>query len=550
MTYQVLPQKWRPQTFQEIVGQDHITRTLINAISLGRITHAYLFAGPHGTGKTSTARILAKALNCEKGPTPFPCNRCSSCLEITRGESLDVLEIDGASNRGIDEIRELRERAGTSPIKGKFKIYIIDEVHMLTNPAFNALLKTLEEPPSHVVFIFATTEPGKLPMTVISRCQRFDFGKIGFPDIVARLEQIVKKEGINATSESLQLIARVSENSMRDAEKILDQLISYTRGDIKEEDVIRVLGMVETEYLAALTENLYRHDAPSNIKLLHQLLKEGKNPQWIIKGWLTWLRDLAMFKLGEKESLSFPSRYKELLENQSSYFTVNELMDFIERLSSSEREIHFSSTPTIHLEVLMIKLCSFDSEVERVKEKDPHLASIYNKIVALEKKIVTRTFADFPQESTRQEILLERQKETFTSEIDEETKSDRKDRLPPQEEEITDIKKEWLTRWEMVVKEVRKKKKTLGTFLEKMKVLSVEENSIILGSEMNFLKETLEKEENKKLIREELKKFFSEKFSLQFKQIIPEEGKKKKSSSLREAVAQAIEIFEGEVVSR
>ncbi|MCD6575116.1 DNA polymerase III subunit gamma/tau, partial [Candidatus Aerophobetes bacterium] len=377
MTYQVLTQKWRPQTFQEIVGQDHIIHTLINSISLERINHAYLFAGPHGTGKTSTARIFAKALNCEKGLTPSPCNKCSNCLEISRGESLDVLEIDGASNRGIDEVRDLRERVNLFPIKGRFKIYIIDEVHMLTNPAFNALLKTIEEPPSHVIFIFATTDPEKVPATIISRCQRFDFRKIGLFDILARLKQIVEKEKIVTTDESLQLIAKASENSMRDAEKILDQLISYTRGNIKEEDVIQLLGMVETEYLASFTENLYRREPLSNIKLLHRILREGKNPQWIVKDWLHWLRDLVMFKLGEKEVFSFPLKYANLLGNQSHYFSISQLMSFIEHLSRAEREIRFSSTPHIYLEVLMVKLCSFEFEVEKLKEEDPHLAFIY-----------------------------------------------------------------------------------------------------------------------------------------------------------------------------
>jgi len=549
VTYQVLTRKWRPQVFQEIVGQDHIIRTLTNAISLGRINHAYLFAGPHGTGKTSTARILAKALNCDKGPTPLPCNRCSNCLEITRGESLDVLEIDGASNRGIDEVRELRERIGTSPMKGRFKVYIIDEVHMLTHPAFNALLKTLEEPPSHAIFIFATTDPEKVPPTIISRCQRFDFRKIRFSDIVMRLEQIVKNENISATPQALQCIAIASENSMRDAEKILDQLISYTQGEITEKDVIEALGMVEAEYLANFTDNLYHHKPLSNIKLLHKLLKEGKDPQWIVKGWLNWLRDITMLKLGEGDFLTFSSSYKDLLKKQSSYFTLGELTDLMENISSIERKIRFSSTPNIHLEVLMIKLCSLDSEVEKIKGKNPQLATLYERIVALEQKLTEGLSIEFPKEVKEKGPSLE---EKVEASISEERKPDEENEpsLSIPKIELTSKEGDELKKWKEVIKEVKQKKRTLGSFLEKMKVLSVEENSIVLGSEVNFLKEVIEKRENKKLICEELKKFFSKNFSLKFKQITPIKTKKKESVSLREIVAKAIEIFEGEVISK
>jgi len=549
VTYQVLTRKWRPQVFQEIVGQDHIIRTLTNAISLGRINHAYLFAGPHGTGKTSTARILAKALNCDKGPTPLPCNRCSNCLEITRGESLDVLEIDGASNRGIDEVRELRERIGTSPMKGRFKVYIIDEVHMLTHPAFNALLKTLEEPPSHAIFIFATTDPEKVPPTIISRCQRFDFRKIRFSDIVMRLEQIVKNENISATPQALQCIAIASENSMRDAEKILDQLISYTQGEITEKDVIEALGMVEAEYLANFTDNLYHHKPLSNIKLLHKLLKEGKDPQWIVKGWLNWLRDITMLKLGEEDFLTFSSSYKDLLKKQSSYFTLGELTDLMENISSIERKIRFSSTPNIHLEVLMVKLCSLDSEVEKIKGENPQLAALYERIVALEQKLTEGLSIEFPKEVKEKGPSLE---EKVEASISEERKPDEENEpsLSIPKIELTSKEGDELKKWKEVIKEVKQKKRTLGSFLEKMKVLSVEENSIVLGSEVNFLKEVIEKRENKKLICEELKKFFSKNFSLKFKQITPIKTKKKESVSLREIVAKAIEIFEGEVISK
>ena len=271
MSYIVLARKWRPQNFDEVVGQPHITTTLKNAISLGRVAHAYLFTGPRGIGKTSTARILAKALNCTQGPTIHPCDRCDSCKEIMVSNSLDVLEIDGASNRGIDEIRNLRENVRFAPAKGRFKVYIIDEVHMLTQEAFNALLKTLEEPPHHVKFIFATTRPHKIPPTILSRCQRFDFKRIPVNDLLAKLKNIAEVEKLKVSKEALFYIARVSEGSMRDAESILDQLASFCDSTIEVNDVVSVLGKVDQDVLFELAQALIDKDAGKGLGLINEL---------------------------------------------------------------------------------------------------------------------------------------------------------------------------------------------------------------------------------------------------------------------------------------
>jgi DNA polymerase-3 subunit gamma/tau len=256
MPYTVFALKWRPKNFDEIIGQDHIVATLKNAIQKNRLAHAYLFAGPRGVGKTSTARILAKALNCKSGPAVNPCLECPSCIEISAGRSLDVIEIDGASNRGIDEIRVLRENVKFSPASGRFKVYIIDEVHMLTTEAFNALLKTLEEPPEFVKFIFATTQPHKVISTILSRCQRFDFRRIPAMEISAQLERIACAERIEVDKEVLFTVAKASDGSLRDAESILDQLISFSREKISLKEVVSVLGLVEQDALFAITEKI------------------------------------------------------------------------------------------------------------------------------------------------------------------------------------------------------------------------------------------------------------------------------------------------------
>jgi DNA polymerase-3 subunit gamma/tau len=262
MTYIVLARRWRPQQFNELIGQEHVSKTLANAIETGRIAHSYIFAGPRGIGKTTTARILAKALNCEKGPTPTPCDACSPCQSIIKGNSLDVLEIDGASNRGIDEIRNLRENIRFTPSQGKYRIYIIDEVHMLTKEAFNALLKTLEEPPKHAIFIFATTEIFRVPATILSRCQRFDFKRIAINTIIDQLQRICAAENIQVEADALLQIAKKADGSMRDAQSILDQIISYSGEQISSAQVSTALGIINRNSFQVQRERRQRDIIP------------------------------------------------------------------------------------------------------------------------------------------------------------------------------------------------------------------------------------------------------------------------------------------------
>jgi len=545
MVYQVLARKWRPQLFEEVVGQDHVVRTLRNAISLGRVAHAYLFTGQRGVGKTSTARILAKALNCKIGPTSTPCNRCDSCKEIMRSESLDVLEIDGASNRGIDEIRSLRQKVRFSPVRGKFRIYIIDEIHMLTNPAFNALLKTLEEPPSHVVFIFATTTPHKLPPTIISRCQRFDFRKIATSDILTRLEQIVRKEKIVVTAEALGLIAEGAENSMRDAEKVLDQAISYAEGNVSEKDVASLLGMVEKRYLFKLTENLAKAETLANISLVDQLLDEGKDPHWLIKSWQKWLRNLMVLKMGGEDLTFLSSVERKEAKLQASYFSLKEIVRFIDLLSKTRQSMILSSQPQIHLELLMVELSS-DFEMDNLALREPELAKIYQRILKLEEKLTTKSSSSMTQEKKEPIKEEKREKKEKISLPTLETSPDKVSYGKGDED------KKFHQKWKLMVKEIEERKKTLGTILRKATILKITSDSLTLGVEKPFHKETLSKKENLRLILEVLEKFLSSSFTLHYVLAEPEHKRKieerPQDQKWQTMVAQAIDLFEGEIV--
>jgi DNA polymerase-3 subunit gamma/tau len=303
MSYLVFARKWRPQTFSEVAAQDHITKTLRNAITSERTGHAYLFSGPRGVGKTTTARILAKGLNCAEGPTPEPCLRCDSCLQIAAGSHLDVLEIDGASNRGIDEIRDLREKTRYAAAAGGYKVYIIDEVHMLTKEAFNALLKTLEEPPEKVVFIFATTEPRKVPATILSRCQRCDFRRIPFRIMSEYISTEASREGISVTQEALSLVCRASGGSMRDALSLMDQLVSYSGNDITAETVSSLLGLVEADLLAGVARAVLSSASSTALDLLEEASLRGYSVEEFTEAFSLFLRNMMLAATGAEKGI-------------------------------------------------------------------------------------------------------------------------------------------------------------------------------------------------------------------------------------------------------
>jgi DNA polymerase-3 subunit gamma/tau len=357
MPYEVLARRWRPQQFSDVVGQDHVTETLGNAISTDRIAHAYLFVGPRGIGKTSVARIFAKALNCEKGPTAEPCGECDACREITDGRSLDVLEIDGASNNGVEQVRELRDTVIYAPARGKFKIYIIDEVHMLSVAAFNALLKTLEEPPAHVKFFFATTEPQKVLPTIISRCQRFDLRRIPASLITERLRLIADEEQIRIDEDALLAIARGAEGGLRDAESALDQLISFKGDGISEEDVLAIFGLTSRSTLDSLADAVLRGDIPELIRSMAELDSAGKDLQRLVAELMEHFRNLLICLHVEddtgREDLT-PGQL-EVLREQAGRTDTERLLRIVDILTQAGERMRFSLCRRTLMEAALIR---------------------------------------------------------------------------------------------------------------------------------------------------------------------------------------------------
>jgi len=356
MAYEVLARKWRPRQFDDVVGQNHVTQTLKNAITSKRIANAYLFVGPRGIGKTSLARIFSKALNCDNGPTVTPCDKCSSCVEIASGTGLDVLEIDGASNNSVDQVRELRETVKYAPTHGSYKIYIIDEVHMLSAAAFNALLKTLEEPPSHVKFIFATTEPDKILPTILSRCQRFDLRRIPVPVIVDRLKVIAGAEKITVEPDAMLAIARGCEGGLRDAVSALDQLVSFKGSNIKEEDVLSVFGLASRSVLEDMAGKILKGDVKSIIELIASIDESGKDMQRFVLELMGHFRNLLVWiHVKDASSMELVDAQVETLKNQSATTGPERLLRIAEILAETESRMKYALSRRTMLETALIR---------------------------------------------------------------------------------------------------------------------------------------------------------------------------------------------------
>ena len=356
----VLYRKYRPKTFSEIIGQEHVVKTLTNAISMGRISHAYLFYGTRGVGKTTIARLLAKAVNCQnrKNGEYEPCNQCISCYEINEGNALDLIEIDAASNRGIDEIRNLKEGINIVPVKSKYKVYIIDEAHQLTKEASNALLKTLEEPPQHAIFILCTTEFSKILPTIASRCQRFEFKKLTLPQIVKRLEFICSSEGVRVEKEALEIIARAAEGSSRDAESLLNEVINLQPDMIKKKTVEEILGIVGVESVSRLVEFFIKKEKKKALEYLDQIFQRGIDVENFSKRLISYLRDLLLVKINpeifDKDNI-FTKEEREELKRQMKEFSEDDLKKILKIFLEAQQEIKWAELPQLPLELATIE---------------------------------------------------------------------------------------------------------------------------------------------------------------------------------------------------
>jgi DNA polymerase-3 subunit gamma/tau len=375
VNYEVFARKYRPQTFDDLVGQNHVSRTLKNAVAQNRLAHAYLFVGPRGVGKTSTARILAKSLNCINGPTITPCGVCDNCREIAGGNSLDVIEIDGASNNSVEDVRQLRENVRYAPAKGRYKIYLIDEVHMLSSAAFNALLKTLEEPPEHVKFIFATTEPQKVLATILSRCQRFDLHRIPANLIAQHLQFIAKKEKITLQPAAAHAIARGAEGGLRDAESMLDQLVAFCGEEIAESDVLNVFGFTSEQTVSDLTGRILRGETPEAIDLLHEQSEAGKDMMRLMGDLIAYLRDLLVFK-AKPDALNedVDPDVQKSLAAYAELISIDRLLELVDQFAGAEGRMKWAPNKKLHFEVAIIKAiqslgqATLDEVIEKLGE--------------------------------------------------------------------------------------------------------------------------------------------------------------------------------------
>lgn len=514
MPYLAFALKWRPKNFEEIIGQNHVVLTLKNAIQKDRVPAAYLFSGPRGVGKTSAARILAKALNCQQGPTTNPCQKCPSCLEIAQGRSLDVIEIDGASNRGIEEIRVLRENVKFAPVSGKYKVYIIDEVHQITTDGFNALLKTLEEPPAFAKFIFATTHPQKVIPTILSRCQRFDFRRITMLEIAEQLKRIVATEKMEIGEEVLFAIAKSSDGSLRDAESVLDQLFSFAGGKISLSDVVSVLGLVEQEALFEITDKIIRKDARGALELFNKLVDEGKDIGVFLSSLVEHFRNLMIAKVSRADPklIDLPVEVCARLLKQSEALAMEEIFSAFNLLMNAQEMARRLDSLRIPLEVALVRL-------------------------AHDKKGV----APLPAGCSAEEI-----KKTISplKPAVKEEPALPKETPPSSSVSLENIKDSW----QNIVANLSRIKMSVATYLNEGHPLKIQGNLLTVSLPRNYSlhKECLEERDNKALIEKSISDLLNAGLRVHF--VLSERTSEKTDNGSNPFIKSALEMFGGRVI--
>ena len=534
MSYTVIARKYRPQNFDELVGQEPIAKTLSMAIKLNKIHHAYLFSGPRGVGKTSTARILAKSLNCKNGPTPEPCGKCQNCIEITEGRSLDVIEIDGASNRGIDEIRDLKEKVQFRPINSNYKIYIIDEVHMLTKEAFNALLKTLEEPPDHVVFIFATTEPHKIPLTVLSRCQRYNFRRISIDKIAGQLNKILKAENIEAEEDALFLVAKQADGSLRDAQSSLDQLIAFSEGIITAEKVREMFGLTTSDTYKRFVKYIINEDVKKGMELIHSLYMEGNDLKLFVSNLMEYIRNIFLIKTGitDVNILELAEHEVKELEELSREFEEENLEEMLNYLTDLLNLFKFSNQFKTLLEIAFVRLINIYKKVT--------LRFIYDYINSFEK--------DFKREVEEKKNIVKDQKLSSHNNYQEASNnipSKHTEKENKFSDKLADKWKEFLESLPIPV----------AALVREGKIQGIKNNTIYLSflPRHKFHYTEAQKQKNLEIIINNLRKIFNNaNINIQFIMEDINEPEAKKKNNLPEEVRKGIElsekIFKGKIV--
>lgn len=590
MAHIALYRAWRPQSFQDMVGQKHIIQTLQNALRERRFSHAYLFSGPRGTGKTSTAKILAKAVNCEHGPAIEPCNECDACIRITAGSVMDVVEIDAASNRGVEEIRDLREKVKYAPTEVRTKVYIIDEVHMLTTEAFNALLKTLEEPPAHVMFILATTEPHRLPATILSRCQRFDFRRVTLQEQVEHLQKICEREGVSAEEDALSYIARLSDGGMRDALSLLDQASSFTDGHITYKQVMDITGGIPSEQFAEIAEAIRRNDVASIMTAIEGFMQDGKSADKCVENLIYYFRDLLMIKMvphaeGMTERVMDPDAFRATAEP----FAAEQLFRMIDTLNHYQVEMKYATNPQTLFEVAMLKICTMHhtgssqdaqsvsaSSVSTSSADAGQIKQLQQQIAALEKRVEQLLQSGVSAGSGKEGSSSGRAGASNRGGVGSSGRTSIAAKIPPHMDKYVAEKDspsfvQIRSRWGRVLQRVKEEKVTIHAWFMDGEPVSATDEAVLVGFKNTIHRDTTERPANRQVIESVMNEVLGKPFkmvTMMLKdwsaavsnqvetagelQLVPEDGdsapKDQGKSSSEPWVDQAIEMFGEDLV--